>query len=383
MCWWCLLSYKGSIIVCATNKLSNICASLNKCSTFVQETPVVRLQQSRITPLASQPISIAHVQIQSTQAMPHDAKIFMRMREMCHTHIIIIDTNGIYRQLLAPFHCFKYAPPPVEVADPSRSKCTPCPAKVWSPPRDQNAPHLQRSMTPYSRWTRPPPPRDQNAPLLQRTMTPYSRWTRPPPRDQNAPLLQRTMTPYSRWTRPPPRDQNAPLLQRTMTPYSRWTRPPPRDQNAPLLQRTMTPYSRWTRPPPRDQNAPLLQRTMTPSSRSKRTPPPANYDPYSRWARPPPRDQNAPLLQRTMTPTPDELDPLLEIKTHPSSTNSGILQLKSTPSSWNHPPPQWSHPPPKQWLYFWHYPPPIPPPPPPPNPYHVWTHCTVHVGLWN
>ena len=131
MCWWCLLSYKGSIIVCATNKLSNICASLNKCSTFVQETPVVHLQHAVQNHATSFPAYIySHVQIQSTQAMPRDARIFMRMREMCHTHIIIIDTNGIYRQLLAPFHCFKYAPPPVEVADPSRSKCTPCPAKV-------------------------------------------------------------------------------------------------------------------------------------------------------------------------------------------------------------------------------------------------------------
>ena len=130
MCWWCLLSYKGSIIVCATNKLPNICASLNKCSTFVQETPVIHLQQSRImriTPLASQPIATSQFK---AQAMPPDARIFMRMRKMCHTHIIIIHTNGIYRQLLAPLHCFKYAPPPVEVADPSRSKCTPCPAKV-------------------------------------------------------------------------------------------------------------------------------------------------------------------------------------------------------------------------------------------------------------
>ena len=129
MCWWCLLSYKGSIIVCATNKLSNICASLNKCSTFVQETPVVRLQQSRITPLASQPISIVMSKFKAHRPCHMTRRFFMRMREMCHTHIII-DTNGIYRQLLAPFHCFKYAPPPVEVADPSRSKCTPCPAKV-------------------------------------------------------------------------------------------------------------------------------------------------------------------------------------------------------------------------------------------------------------
>ena len=133
MCWWCLLSYKGSIIACATNKLPkfNICASLNKCSTFVQETPVIHLQQSRITPVASQPIPrrLGHVPW-PTQAIPRDARIFMRMRKMCHTHIIIIHTNGIYRQLLSPLHCFEYAPPPVEVADPSRSKCTPCPAKV-------------------------------------------------------------------------------------------------------------------------------------------------------------------------------------------------------------------------------------------------------------
>ena len=55
-----VVQIKGSIIVCATNKLPKlytICASLNKCSTFVQETPVIHLQQSRITPLRSFPAS--------------------------------------------------------------------------------------------------------------------------------------------------------------------------------------------------------------------------------------------------------------------------------------------------------------------------------------
>ena len=126
MCWWCLRSYKGSIIVCATNKLPNICASLNKCSTFV----LARGTSNTSTAVKNHATSFlaysySHVQIQSTQALPHDTRIFMRMREICHTHIIIIHTNGIYRQLLAPLHCFEYAPPPVEVADPSRSKCTP------------------------------------------------------------------------------------------------------------------------------------------------------------------------------------------------------------------------------------------------------------------
>ena len=55
-----VVQIKGSIIVCATNNFNvklpiNICASLNKCSTFVQETPVIHLQQSRITPLRSFP----------------------------------------------------------------------------------------------------------------------------------------------------------------------------------------------------------------------------------------------------------------------------------------------------------------------------------------
>ena len=101
---------------------------------------------------------------------------------------------------------------------------------------------------------------------------------------------------------------------------------------------------------------------LEPSLRSKHTPPWSSSK--SVWPPPTPGDVD-PLLeikctppQRSMTPYSGCARPLLEIKTH-SSTKTGILQQKSTPSSWNHPPPQRSHPPPKHWLYFWHYPPPI------------------------
>ena len=40
-----------------TNYQINICTSSNECSTFIQETPVTHLQQSKIMPLASQPIA--------------------------------------------------------------------------------------------------------------------------------------------------------------------------------------------------------------------------------------------------------------------------------------------------------------------------------------
>ena len=128
MCWWCLLSYKGSIIVCATNKLSNICASLNKCSTFVQETPVIHLQQSRITPLASQPIATS--KFKAYRPCHVTRRFYAHARNVPHPHNYNTHKRHLSATASSILHCFEYAPPPVEVADPSRSKCTPCPAKV-------------------------------------------------------------------------------------------------------------------------------------------------------------------------------------------------------------------------------------------------------------
>ena len=52
-CMWC---YNFNISV-RTNYQINICTSSNECSIFIQEAPVTHLQQSKITPLASQSIA--------------------------------------------------------------------------------------------------------------------------------------------------------------------------------------------------------------------------------------------------------------------------------------------------------------------------------------
>ena len=69
-----------------TNYQINICTSSNECSTFIQETPVTHLQQSKIKPLASQPI-YSYIQI---QAMARGVKIFDAHARKCATPTMII-----------------------------------------------------------------------------------------------------------------------------------------------------------------------------------------------------------------------------------------------------------------------------------------------------
>ena len=136
MCWWCLLSYKGSIIVCATNKLSNICASLNKCSTFVQETPVIHLQQSRITPLASQPIATS--KFKAYRPCHVTRRFYAHARNVPHPHNHLSATASSVPLLQIcpsssggsrPLEIKMYPLSSESMIPSSRSKCTPPPAK--------------------------------------------------------------------------------------------------------------------------------------------------------------------------------------------------------------------------------------------------------------
>ena len=173
-----VVQIKGSIIICATNNFNvklpiNICASLNKCSTFVQETPVIHLQQSRITPLRSFP-AYSHVQIQSSQAMPRDARNFYaHTRNVPHPH----NYNTHKWHLLATAS----STPLLRICPSSSGGSRPLEIKMY--------PLSSESMIPSSRSKHTPPPAKYD-PLLQMSYTPSSRSKRTPPPG--------SMTPYSR-----------------------------------------------------------------------------------------------------------------------------------------------------------------------------------------